>query len=264
MNALSKTKIFSLVIAFLMLGVSSCGANNPQPTALSIPVPSTETPVPSLPPTISSTPTSSFTPSPRPTITPTPLPGWVTDFAQPILAALADRSPGFQDDFGPGSAGWQKNYCEGSMKYIDGELAITKCRVFHPNTDWRDLVLEVDMRFLKDTSPSTEWALHFRDLGNSGHVLSLYHNGTLAISFTKAQGDSDRLEFRNPGLSNDQVHHILLIARGNRFAFYLDGQPLYYAENDEYLFGRSVFYAEGGAAAMDNLKIWDISTIPVP
>ena len=75
------------------------------------------------------------------------------------------------------------------MKYIDGELVITNCRVFRPNTDWRDLALEIDMHFLKGTNSSTEWALHFRDVGNSGHVLSLYHNGNLAISFTKAHGE---------------------------------------------------------------------------
>jgi hypothetical protein len=117
---------------------------------------------------------------------------------------------------------------------------------------------------MKGTDSSTEWALHFRDVGNSGHALSLYHSGYLAIGFTKAKGDSTSLEFNEPSLSNDQTHHILLIAKGNRFAFYLDGQPLYYAENDEYLFGRCVFYSESGAAAMDNLRIWDISKIPAP
>jgi hypothetical protein len=150
------------------------------------------------------------------------------------------------------------------MKYVDGEMVITNCRVFRPNTDWRDLVLEVDMHFLKGTNSFTEWALHFRDVGNSGHVLSLYHTGHLAISFTQAHGDSTGWDFRDPSLSNDQIHHVLLIAKGDRFAFYLDGQPLYYAENDEYLFGRCVFFAESGAAAMDNLRIWDISKIPIP
>jgi hypothetical protein len=150
------------------------------------------------------------------------------------------------------------------MKYVGGELVISNCRVFHPNTDWRDVALEVDMHFMEGTDTSSEWALHFRDLGNSGHILSLYHTGYLAIGFTKAKGDSTYLEFANPALANDQTHHVLLIAKGNRFAFYMDGQPLYYAENDEYLFGRWVFFVESGAAAVDNLRIWDISSIPAP
>ena len=260
----TKKGILFLVLVPIMFVISSCSTLLPQPTPTFIPNPSTETPFPPLPPTASVTPTPSVTPSPSSTNTSTPQPGWVTDFAQPILAAIAERTPSFQDDFGPGSAGWEADYCEGSMKYIDGELVITNCRVFRPNTDWRDLALEVDMHFMKDTNSSTEWALHFRDLGNSGHILSLYHTGYLAISFTKGKGNSTRLEFDNFALSNDQTHPVLLIAKGNRFAFFLDGQPLYYAENDEYRFGRCVFFAESGAAAMDNLRIWDISAIQTP
>ena len=264
MNSLIGKRFLSLILVPLLLVISSCGQVVSQPTPTFTPGPPTEAPLPSLTPTTGNTATLSFTPSPRPTDTPTPQPGWVTDFAQPILDAIAVRTPSFQDDFGPGSAGWEKDYCVGSMKYIDGELVITNCRVFRPNTDWRDLALEVDMHFIKGTDSSSEWALHFRDVGNSGHILSLYNTGHLAISFTKARGDSTRLEFTNSSLSNDQTHHILLIARGNRFAFYLDGQPLYYAENDEYLFGRCVFFSEPGAAAMDNLRIWDISKILIP
>jgi len=264
MKPFSRTSILSLALVTLALALSACGTSLPKATATLILEAPTETPIPSRVPTKSNTSTASFTPSPTPTKTSTPLPGWVTDFAQPILAALADRSPSFQDDFEAGSAGWEKDDCKGSMQYIDGELVITNCRVFRPNTDWRDLALQIDMHFIKGTNSSSEWALHFRDVGNSGHVFSLYHNGNLAITFTKAHGDSTPLDFRNSSLSNDQTHQILLIAKGERLAFYLDGQPLYYAENDEYLFGRCVFFAESGAAAMDNLRIWDISNIPAP
>jgi hypothetical protein len=264
MNSFYKKIILCLLLSSLQLVISSCSQFSPQPNPTFTPEPITETPVPSLTPTASSTSMPSFTPSPQPTNTSTPQPGWVTDFAQPILDAIADRTPNFQDDFGPASTGWEKDYCVGSMKYIDGELVITNCRVFRPNTDWRDLALEVDMHYIKGTDASTEWALHFRDVGNSGHILSLFHTGRLSISFTKAGGNSDLVEFRNSTLSNDQVHHILLIAKGNRFAFYLDSQPLYYAENDEYLFGRAVFFSEHGATALDNLRIWDISKMPTP
>ncbi len=264
MSIFSKARILFLVLMTLMLVISSCSTFLPQSTPAFINITSTETPVSSSTPTVSSTLTPSFTSSPRPTHTPTAQPDWVTDFAQPIIAAIADRTPSFQDDFGLGSAGWEKDWCEGSIEYIEGELVITNCRIFRPNTDWRDFALEIDMRFLESTDSSTEWAIHFRDLGNSGHVLSLYHHGSLAISFTNAKGTSNRTEFGNSSLSNDQIHHILLIGKGNRFAFYLDGQPLYYAENDAYRFGRFVFFAESGAAAMDNFRIWDISNIPSP
>lgn len=255
--------VVSLTLASLILLLSSCSPFLPQPTPTSIPIPLTKTAVPSSTPTAGSTSTPPFTPTPQPTNTSTPQPGWVTYFAQPILDAIAEQTPSYQDDFGPGSAGWEKDYCPGSMETVAGELVITNCRVFRPNTDWTDFALAVDMHFLKTTVSSSELALHFRDLGNSGHELILYHNGSLAISFTKAHGNSTRVEFSESVLSDDQTHSILLIAKGNRFALYLDGQPLYYGENNEYLFGRTVFFSEPGAAAIDNLRIWDISKIPI-
>lgn len=264
MSTFSKTRIFPLALAAVMLVVSSCGTFLPQSTPTPISIASTETPVPGFTLTPSETPAPSVTPSPLPTKTSTPQPEWIANFAQPILSAIAARTPSFQNDFGAGSTGWIKDYCEGSLKYVEGELVATKCRFFRSNTDWRDFALEVDMRFLEGTTSSGEWSLHFRDLGNSGHSLTLYHSGYLAIGFTKAKGSSSRMEFDSPALSNNQTHRVLLIAKGNRFAFYLDSQPLYYTTNDEYNFGRCVFYVESGTIAMDNLRIWDLSDISVP
>jgi hypothetical protein len=264
MGTYSEKRFIFLVLTTIMLVTSSCSTFLPQPTPTLTVIASTETPVSSFTPTVSSTPVPSITPSPPSTKTSTPQPGWVTEFAQPILSVIVNRTPSFQDDFGAGSAGWTKDYCEGSMKYIEGELVATKCRFYRPNTDWRDFVLEVDMRFLEGTPSSGEWALHFRDLGNSGHSLTLYHSGYLAIDFTKAKGASSRIEFDRSAFSNDQIHHILLIAKGNQFAFYLDSQPLYYARNDEYRFGRCVFYVESGTVAMDNFRIWNIADIQTP
>ena len=273
MNRLPKINPFSLVFAILALAIQACNVlpSKPVPTITLVPT-STKPPMPSFTPAISSTPrlsnTSSssppITPSPSPTITSTPLPQWVTDFAQPIRDVISLRTPSFQDNFGTGSTGWKETDCQGSMKYIEGELVVENCRVFRPNIDWQDFALEVDVRFLEGTNPSTEWALHFRDLGNSGHDLRLNHNGILAITFTKAKGDSNYIEFDHSALSDHQIHHVQLIAKGNKFAFYLDSQPLYYIQNDEYSFGRCVFFIESGTVAMDNFKIWDISTLPIP
>ena len=38
--------------------------------------------------------------------TQTELPAWVTDFSEPILAAIQDHEPYFQDDFGTNTKGW--------------------------------------------------------------------------------------------------------------------------------------------------------------
>jgi len=150
------------------------------------------------------------------------------------------------------------------MKYIEGELVVTDCRVFRTNIDWRDFALEVDVRFLEGTISTAEWWLHFRDPGESSgldHILTLSDNGNVRISLAKRTGGHDSADFDNVALSNNQTNHILLIAKGNRFAFYLNGQPLHYAESDALRFGMSWFDATG-EVAMDNFKIWDISDIP--
>jgi len=232
------------------------------PTTLA-PAP-TVTPTPALILAVASTPTPPVAPTPRPTRTASPQPEWVTEFAEPILEAIADRTPSFQDDFGAGSAGWKEGYCPGSMKYIEGELVVTDCRVLRTNIDWRDFALEVDVRFLEGTISTAEWWLHFRDPGESSgldHILTLSDNGNVRISLAKRTGGHDSADFDNVALSNNQTNHILLIAKGNRFAFYLNGQPLHYAESDALRFGMSWFDATG-EVAMDNFKIWDISDIP--
>ena len=270
MTTYSKISIYSLVFTISMLVISSCSAYTPRTTPTLTSVTFTETLIPSFTPTVSDTPTLTNTPtpsstsSPRPTKTPTPQPDWVTEFAHPILSTIADRTPNLQDEFGVGSAGWIKDYCEGSLKYIEEELVSTNCRFYRSNSDWRDFVLEVEMRFSEDTTTSGEFSLHFRDLGNYGHSLTLYHSGYLAISFTKAKGPSSREEYDFPTLSNNKIHHILLIAKGDQFAFYLDNQPLAYSINDEYPLGRWVFYVESGTVAIDNFKIWNIADISTP
>ncbi len=192
-------------------------------------------------------------------------PSWVTDFAQPILDTIADRAPNFQDNFGTGSAGWEKDYCPGDMKYINEELIIRNCRVYRSNIDWRDFAVEFDIRYMEGTAPTSYFSFQFRDLGNAGHSIRIDPNGDVLIGFAKTDGVW--LGGAQPAY---QTNHILLIARGNRFAFYLNGEPFYYTENDAYPFGRSIFYVENpgqnteAIVALDNFQIWDISNVAIP
>lgn len=201
-------------------------------------------------------PTSTRTPISTPT---TPVPVWVENFAQPILSAITDGFPGVQDDFGAGSFGWLKDYCKGSMKYVDEELVLTDCRVHRSKINWPDFVLEVDVRI-----QSGYWALHFRDSGNGGHEFRLDSNGEILIGFERRGMGTGYTDLGPIALSNNQANHVLMIAKGNSFAFFLNGQPLFYIENDVYRSGRCAFFVEEGSAVMDNFKIWDISKVPAP
>lgn len=231
---------------------------SPAPTTTEVISPTaTRTAIPTSSPTVTPTRT------PRPTPTLTPLPSWVGSFAQPILDAIASRPPDFQDDFGIGSAGWKKDYCPGSMEYVDGELVFKNCRIYRPGIDWRDFAVEFDIRYLEGNTPSSYFSFQFRDLGNSGHSFRIDQNGEVLIGFANIEGMW--LKGAHPA---NQWNHILLIAKENEFAFYLNGEPFYHAENDAYRFGRCVFYAENPSTntqailAMDNFKIWDLDKIP--
>ena len=113
---------------------------DPLKVAPTLTIPATLT----MPPTLANTPTR----TPRPTATATPIPAWVNDFAQP-LDARAHRPPSFQDDFGPGSAGWQvDDWCGKRMEYVQGELVVSDCRLTRPNINYSDFVVEFDARSL--------------------------------------------------------------------------------------------------------------------
>lgn len=85
----------------------------------------------------------------------------------------------------------------------------------------------------------------------------------------------ERLEFpsgANPGLD---TNHLLVIAKGARFAFYLNNQPFYYLESSSVFrqgdiqLGNddgsgSIDLAHPAIVAFDNYKIWNIRELSVP
>jgi len=70
-------------------------------------------------------PLAEATPAPQPTATPTPRPSLAEEaraFAEPILAAIADRPPDYKDDFSDPGSGWSlRQSTEGEARYEDGE-----------------------------------------------------------------------------------------------------------------------------------------------
>lgn len=218
------------------------------------------------------TPTATATRKPsstlQPTTTATPLPAWVTDFAQPILDAIAYQPPTFQDDFGLASAGWySQDWCGRRLEYLEGELVITSCTGERPGLDFPDFVVELDGRFLPDTSDHGIWLIAFRDSSCPHCGFGVAYDGAVAITFT---GDDD-LWVADAALSGYQTNHIMLIAKEGKFAFFVNYQPLYYTEKPPLRWGGISLEVgeygeptagEKGIVAFDNLKIWNISSLP--
>jgi hypothetical protein len=267
MKPISKTCFQYLILVAAGFVLSSCGVTSPQPTLPSKPIAATVMPVPSSPPTATRTAAPSPTPTPPPTNTPTPLPGWVTGFAQPILAAIADRPPGFQDDFGPGSAAWEAaGWCGRRMKYLEGEMVVTDCRLTRPGINYTDFVVEFDGRFPPGAAVGSKWLFHFRDLGGPSHTLDVHYNGDVDLYFKTAAAEDATTGFSYPRAAHpeDQANHFLVIGKGSRFAVYLNGQPLSYAEVSYIRYGDFRFFADGTVFALDNFKVWNIADISIP
>jgi len=234
----------------------------------------TVTPTPALILTVASTPTPPATATARPTRTASPQPEWVTSFAQPILDAIASRPPDFQDDFDDESGLWQVPHghgCGALQISQDGELVLQNCSVYREKIDYPDMVAELDARFLPDTTADVaDWGVHIRkvDFGH-GYRLRIWYDGQVDLEGFE-RGDGQFPGAANSGL---QSNHLLLIAKGTRFAFYVNGQPFAYVEDDTNRWGTIMFVLPAGieytfgnpvVVALDNFKLWDISDVAIP
>lgn len=208
--------------------------------------------------------TATSTPTTRPTRTPIPKPAWVTDFAEPILAAIANQTPDFQDDFSKRTANWtQVSWCDPSRaKYVDGTLVITPlqgCDMNLNNLWYSDFVAEVEGRFLSGYSQNSYWSLGFRLTENADDKVGFQYDGWL-------WGHSDyNSEVR--GHSAGSTNRLLVIARGSQIAFYVNDNPAFFWTNAtprRGTFNLGVWNSQWGtdtAVSFDNFKVWDISDI---
>jgi basic membrane protein A len=202
---------------------------------------------------------------------PTAGPSWITDFAEPILMAIAGRPPDFQDEFDDGSGGWYRDgYCgDWRMRIEDGELILANCGAHRDNIDYPDFVAEVEGRIFADPVGDAGWLVVFRDIRGPAYLVSVRPGGSVELGGF----EGGFREFSGTAHDSYGTNHLLLIAKGSRFAFYINDQPLYYIEDDSFGWGEIWLRAHGGDEfeagnptyfAFDNFRIWDISDVSVP
>ncbi|RMD60916.1 hypothetical protein D6833_08940, partial [Candidatus Parcubacteria bacterium] len=140
---------------------------------------------------------------------PTPVPGSMADqaraFAEPILQAIADRPPDFEDDFSNPGSGWdigergpsEDDWEYGETGYTDGEYFIAAnpgyCREARPHLwpEFSDLVLEIDGRFT--SGDADVWQVHLRHKDTNpatGYIVSVNIAGELTVSRYDERGES--------------------------------------------------------------------------
>ena len=290
---MKKEMLVSTMAIFALL-ISACA-----PETQLVPMPTdtpAETRIP-LTPTPDDTSTPQPTSTPMPTQTATPIPAWVTDFAEPILNAIKDKPPKFQDDFSNPNSGWQigtlnqvdpnaqatppspGQHFVGERGYVDGEYFNLGERYScvwsgtNPHLGaYLDFVVEFDVRFF--SGKDGDWGLDFRrnDKNLSGFGGSISSNNVSFGKCTETNPECERLAAYSGNQINggNEWNHFLLIVRGPRMAAYANGTPILYTEDkgftDEFKMGRFALSVCSGSTPMeirwDNLKIWDIYNLP--
>lgn len=216
--------------------------------------------------TLEPSPSSTLTRTPRPTRTNTALPSWVTNFAEPILAAIKDRKPDFQDDFSTDTKRWYLN-----------SLGVT-------GRDWIKAVL-IDkgvMRLQGEFSVSNYYFLYKPNIVLQVDILPPI-TSTVAVSLTSPpfEGDPDKIQLdpnnewsvrhipdsiaiASGTYNGGQKTQIMVIVKDSQVAFYINGVPVAYQEipilsdykKSERQFGCS------GTCYFDNVKFWNLDNIP--
>jgi hypothetical protein len=290
-RTMKKTKFLWIITVTALLTLACAAITRSIPTATSIPT--------GMPAASESAPVASPSPAPTATPTSTPLPDWVAAFAAPILKAIADQPPRFQDDFSDSNSNWiigkqgenlgpatpmptpnPGQRAVGETGYVDGEYFT----IAEPNSclggtnsrigDYQDFVAEFDARFV--SGADGEWQLQFHNNRNGLYTLSITENSDntwiqKCVSGTPTEcGAIARSEGKqvNNGM---EWNHMLLIVRGAKISVYANGTPVLFTE-DKYFSEKfktgtfSLNVCNTGNIPVeirwDNLKLWDISNLP--
>jgi hypothetical protein len=205
----------------------------------------------------------------------TPVPTWVIEFAEPILASIKDRPPDFQDDFSQASHYWQlQNGYEGKIEISNGVLrAIAEkgqcAAARNPETRFNNsiLLVEANLSGLEgENSAQIRW-LETSWFQSSHIVFELKRDGSWSVSSWVNNKRLDTDSGQQLIISIEKVT-IMLISKGTKYAIYMDETPVSYINFNTGHPGDLTLlsaWAGGTTTAIveyDNLKIWDITDLP--
>lgn len=265
------TNFFLLFITTILFTLA-CVADNPSE---SIPIA-----LPTEIRTVTPHPTRTAIPTPLPVYPlATPIPAWVTDFADPILEAVIDRKPDFHDDFSL-YRGWL-NRISGTDGFIhaeryDGMLFLrlperTKDSfVYNPKMNRRNFVLTLDLRF-NHSQPDDTIRFQFDQSTDQSVSFDFSNNGNWRYQWgfqNNPQSVSGIYEHFPP-----EHVPVTIIMLGAQCAVYLNNDPLAYSSTCR---AEPISRSEIWAASFrllrntdhavtvnfDNLKLWDLDKLP--
>jgi formylglycine-generating enzyme required for sulfatase activity len=228
-------------------------------------------PVPPLPPQSSpAQPTETSRPAGR------PVPDWVTEFGDPILLAIHDRPPAFQDDFSQPDSEWVSatggEEPFGTIAIADGALTMNlESGQFPVNTTldmrFENFVLQVDVdlqQLNRDKGAEIQWGGGYSFMLTPPNGWVLYYYGPPDPTLSSGEAPAD---FSEPVT-------ITIISKAPEIAVYLNGIPLTYYDDIErpsitYPHIRIGLWArppnvESHSITYDNLRTWNLDPLFPP
>jgi hypothetical protein len=208
---------------------------------------------------------------------------WVAEFSDPILAALVGQKPDFEDEFLNFDQGWFY-FIPDSPKgpyyaHIEDEALLLQLPaenekrdywVYNPRILRENFVLSFEVQFL-ESQPEDTVRFQFDQSAERGVALDLTKNQSWALRWGPV-ADWQPRKGTYAQFPPDPIR-VLVIAKGEECAFYLDELPLAYLSDCRTppLLRSSPWamtfhiLAEPGhvaSAAIDNLKLWDLDRNP--
>jgi hypothetical protein len=218
-------------------------------------------------------PTETFTP--EPTVKPTVIvPGWVTGFSTPILAAVQNKKPDFFDNFSVPDPQWGfrdgNKPALGAVTLQDEALLMAILRDYgmarQRKVNFNHFAETYDIQFGQNdqsvfeevfTGSYGSWALHMTNTGENWE-------GTIKQQDPKTEEWKAAQSGSIPA-KDAQKASLTIMRNGNRIAVLVDGEPFIYYEDatlPKTMFHDYYFYrgASQGKVQMllDNIRIWNL------
>ncbi|MGZ9234922.1 MAG: hypothetical protein ACXW4E_05300, partial [Anaerolineales bacterium] len=216
----------------------------------------------------------------------------IRSFADPLLTAIANKAPDYQDNFSDPQSGWPNESTSNGDRwgYADGAYSVTLTRSYrnpsgdhcvdiNPSTKpgFPDFVLEVEAKFVTDTWGS----LHFIFRGmpptlqrsiDIVYFMGLFPNGTFFLNKNIGANQINIVE--DPAVpplqAGKENNRLMMIAQGSSMAVYINGEPFVLVQDATWQYGRTVL--NFGACnesdtdtalqvQFDDLKLWNITDL---
>jgi hypothetical protein len=266
--AVGAVLLITLTVAVLVLKGpgAAAKASASQTAAAVLSVTPTMTPVPA---------TATKTPVPG-TATATPQPSWVSDFAAPILAAIAERTPDFEDDFSVTKYNWifrdfQQDCPNSFAKVLDGRMvtqADANCqgRAELESPEIFNFAIQVDMYLDKlDKNPDRNYRAIFGANGRNDFMMLSSYGRWEQVN---CQGRCMIPYDGNISIDVSKPVTVLMISKSRQNAVYINGKPVYYfSDTEQPSFQNLALGVQGNVNTLsnivefDNVKIWDLNKI---